>query len=152
MRAVQSSYEGAAAAPHAVSGGGEGGAAGAGGRREGGKRGYAGGGERLAGGAHIVCSLKVHPLLHEASEGGEVALLRRLKKILLRLRAQSSALSVSQEQGGEARTRAEASRGAGSGSRPAVWLPWARHRGGAGARWGRGLSLTRRAHGAWRLY
>ena len=85
------------------------------------------------GGAHLVGGIHVHPLLHEAGEGGEVALLRRLKKILLRLRAQSSALSASQEQGGEARTRAEASRGAGSGSRPAVWLPWARHRGGAGA-------------------
>ena len=66
---------------------------------------------RLArGGAHLVCGIHVHPLLHEAGEGGEVALLRRLDKILLRLWAQPSALSASQEQGGEARTSGEASR------------------------------------------
>ena len=55
-----------------------------------------GGGWR--GGAHLVHGIHVHPLLHEALEGGEVALRRRLAKILL-LRAQPSALSASQEQG-----------------------------------------------------
>ena len=53
------------------------------------------------GGAHPAAfGLKVHPLLHEALEGGEVALLRRIEKSrLLRLRAQPSALSASQEPG-----------------------------------------------------
>ena len=59
----------------------------------------------------MVCVLKVHPLLHEAGEGGEVALERRIDKSLLRLRAQPSALSASQELGGEARARGEASAG-----------------------------------------
>ena len=93
---------GAAAAPHAVSGGGEGGAAGGGGRR--GAEG-AGGGWR--GSAHAICGIHIHPLRHEALEGGElrhealeggeVALLRRLDKSQLRLRAQPSALSASRE-------------------------------------------------------
>ena len=69
----------------------------------------AGGGWRS--GAHMVCVLKVHPLLHEAGEGGEVALERRIDKSLLRLRAQPSALSASQELGGEARACGEAGRG-----------------------------------------
>ena len=81
MRAVLPSCGGVAAVPHAVSGGGE--------RAAG----------WLRGGAHIVCGIHIHPLLHEAGEGGEVALLRRIKKSLLRLRAQPSALSASQEQG-----------------------------------------------------
>ena len=51
------------------------------------------------GGAHPVCGLEVHPLLHEALEGGEVAARRRIEKRLLRLRAQPSALSASQEPG-----------------------------------------------------
>ena len=51
------------------------------------------------GGAHPVCGLEVHPLLHEALEGGEVAILRRIAKSLLRLRAQPSALSASQVPG-----------------------------------------------------
>ena len=51
------------------------------------------------GGAHHVCGIHVHPLLHEALEGGEVALLRRIEKSQLRLRAQPSALSASQEPG-----------------------------------------------------
>ena len=180
MRAVQSSYEGAAAAPHAVSGGGEGGAAGGGGRRgaegagggwrggahivfglkvgalgdevveavelavpsrrhegresvlrkarrrrhtrsaaaaragqqgaaggEGGGRGAEGAGGGWRGSAHAICGIHVHPrshealeggeLRHEALEGGEVALLRRLDKSQLRLRAQPSALSASRE-------------------------------------------------------
>ena len=67
-------------------------------REEGeGRRGLVG---RLArGGAHLVCGIHVHPLLHEAGDGGEDALPRRLDKIILRLRAQPSALSVSQELG-----------------------------------------------------
>ena len=90
------------AAPHAVSGGREGVAEQ--GRRaasEGGGRGTkrAGGGWR--GGAHPASCLNVHPLLHEAFKGGEVAILRCLVKLPLRLRAQPSALSASQEQGGE---------------------------------------------------
>jgi hypothetical protein len=52
----------------------------------------AAGGSR--GGAHLICGLEVHPLRHEALEGGEVALPCRLDKILLRLRAQPSALSA----------------------------------------------------------
>eukprot|EP00964_Phaeocystis_antarctica_P110829 scaffold75167_cov56-Phaeocystis_antarctica.AAC.2 len=92
----------AAAAPHAVSGGGEGGAAGAAGG-EGGGRGADGCGGGWRGGAHLVCGIHVHPHLDEALEGGEVAIPRRLAKSLLRLRAQLSALSASQEQGGEAR-------------------------------------------------
>ena len=140
MRAVSPSCGGAAAAPHAVSGGGEGGAAGGGGRRGRRARGGGGLGAGWRVGAHVVCGIHVHPLRHEAGEGGEVALLRRLEKSLLRLRAQPSALSASQEPGGEARARGEASRGAGSGPRSAVWLPWAGHRGGAGARWGRDLA------------
>ena len=52
------------------------------------------------GGAHgAACGLEVHPLLHEALEGGEVAHHRRVAKSLLRLRAQPSALSASQEPG-----------------------------------------------------
>ena len=62
-----------------------------------GRRGLGAGGGR--GGAHLVCGIHVHPLLHEALEGGEVALLRRIAKSLLRLRAQPSALSASQEPG-----------------------------------------------------
>ena len=79
-------------------------------REEGeGRRGLVG---RLArGGAHLVCGIHVHPLLHEALDGGEDALLRRLDKIILRLRAQPSALRTSQEQGGEARACGEAGRG-----------------------------------------
>ena len=60
-------------------------------------QGAGGGGGR--GGAHVVYGIHVHPLLHEALEAGEVALLRRLVKSLLRLRAQPSALSASQEPG-----------------------------------------------------
>jgi hypothetical protein len=105
MRAVKPFYGGAAAAPHA---GREGGAAGAA-AGEGGGRGRrvraegAGGGWRV--GAHLVCFVcfvcgpKVDPLLHEAGEGGEVALYRCGEKVLRRLWAQSSALSASQEQG-----------------------------------------------------
>ena len=107
MRAVptnQSSYGGTAAAPHAVSGGGEGGAAGVAGG-EGGGQGTEGGGGGWRGGAYLVFGLKVHPLLHEAGEGGEVALLRCLEKSLLRLRAQPSALSPSQEHKGARRVR-----------------------------------------------
>ena len=92
MRAVLPYCGGAAAAPHAVSGGGEGGAAGAAGG-EGGGRGAEGAGGGWRGGAHLF-GLKVHPLRHEAREGGEVALPCRLDKILLRLRAQPSALSA----------------------------------------------------------
>jgi hypothetical protein len=59
------------------------------------------------GGAHRACGIHVQPLLHEAGEGGEVALPRRLDKSHLCLRAQPLALSASQEhffllQGGEA--------------------------------------------------
>ena len=68
----------------------------------------------------ILCGLKVHPLLLEAGEGGEVALLCRLDKSLLRLRAQPSALSASQEPGSEARAGGGASRGAGLGPQSAV--------------------------------
>ena len=107
-----------------------GGAAGAAGG-EGGGRGAEGAGGGWRGGAHLVCGLKVHPLHHEALEGCEVATPRRLAKILIRLRAQPSALSASQEPAGEARARGEASRGAGSGSRSAV-------RAGRGWGWGRG--------------
>ena len=111
MRAVLSSCGGAAAAPHAVSGGGEGGAAGAAGG-EGGGRGAEGAEGGWRGGAHLVCGLKVHPLRHEALDGGEVALHRRAEKSLLRLRAQPSALNASQEQGGRgACVWGEASRG-----------------------------------------
>ena len=93
---------GAAAAPHAVSGGGEGRGnrgSGRGGRRARGAGGWGGG---WRGGAHVaVCGLEVHPLLHEALEGGEVALLRRIAKSrLLRLRAQPSALSASHDRAG----------------------------------------------------
>ena len=110
MRAVKTTYGGAPAAPHAVNGGGEGWAARVAGGKGGGRRAEgAGGGWQDV--AHIGCGLKVHPLLHEAGEGGEVALLRRLAKSLLRLRAQPSALSASQEQGGEARACGEAGRG-----------------------------------------
>ena len=111
MRAVLPSCGGAAAAPHAVSGGGEGGAAGAAGG-EGGGRGAEGARGGWRGGAYLlVCGIHVHPLLHEAGEGGEVALLRRLVKSLLRLRAQPPALSAPQELGGEGRACGEAGRG-----------------------------------------
>ena len=51
--------------------------------------------------AHPVFGLEVHPVLHEALEGGEVALLRRIAKSrLLRLRAQPSALSASHDRAG----------------------------------------------------
>ena len=56
-----------------------------------------GGGWRSS--AHVASGLELHPLLHEALEGGEVALTRRIAKSLLRLRAQPSALSASQEPG-----------------------------------------------------
>ena len=62
----------------------------------------AGAGGGLRGGAHGASGLKVNPLLHEALDGGEVALPHRLVKSLLRLWARPSALSASQEQGGEA--------------------------------------------------
>ena len=88
------SYGGAEAAPQAVSGGGEGGAAGAA-DGEGGGRGAEGVGGGWRGGAHLECCIRVHPLLHEAGEGGEVALARRIEKILLRLRAQAPTLSAS---------------------------------------------------------
>ena len=110
MRAVLPYYGGAAAAPHAVSGGGEGGAAGATGGKGGG-RGAEGAGGGSRGGAHHVFGINVPPLLREAGEGGEDALIRRLDKSLLRLRAQPSALSASQELGGEARACGEAGRG-----------------------------------------
>ena len=114
MRAVQQpSCGGAAAAPHAVSGGGEGRGnrgSGRGGRRARGAGGWGGG---WRGGAHVaVCGLEVHPLLHEALEGGEVALLRRIAKSLLPLRAQPSALSASQEPGWGPRLGAGAKVGA----------------------------------------
>ena len=86
MRAVLPSCRGAAAAPHVVSGGGEGGAAGAAGG-EGGGRGLGG----WRGGAHAVCGLMrpqgpaPHPPLHEALEGGEVAIHHRPAKSLLHL-------------------------------------------------------------------
>ena len=108
---------GAAAAPHAVSGGGEGGAAQGAASGEGGGRGAEGAGGGSRGVAHAVCGLKVHPLLHEALEGGEVALLRCLEKSLLRLRAQPSALSASQDQGSVAREYGEASQGSRSETR-----------------------------------
>ena len=54
----------------------------------------AGGGRGGRGGAHVGGGLKVHPLRHEALEGGEVALLRRLGKSRSRLRAQPFALST----------------------------------------------------------
>ena len=91
---------GAAAAPHAVSGGGEGGAAGVAGG-EGGGRGAEGAGGGWRGGAHRGCGVHVNPLLHEAGESGEVALPRRLDKRHFRLRAQRPGLSASEEQGGE---------------------------------------------------
>ena len=75
------------------------------------RRGLGGGGWR--GGADVVCGLELNPLLHEALEGGEVALLRRLEKsLLLRLRAQPSALSASQEPGWGPRLGAGAKVGA----------------------------------------
>ena len=89
MRAVSPSCGGTAAAPHALSGGGEGR-----GSRSGGRRGRRARGRRGLGGGHVVCGPKVQPLRHEAREGGEVALLRRLEKSLPRLRAQPSALSA----------------------------------------------------------
>ena len=48
-----------------------------------------GGGLGAGGGAaaHPVSGLHVHPLVHEAGEGGEVALGRRVAKIRLRLPA-----------------------------------------------------------------
>ena len=104
-----------------VSGGGEGGAAGAAGG-EGGGRGAEGAGGGSRGVAHAVCGLKVHPLLHEALEGGEVAIPRRLAKSLLRLRAQPSALSASQEQGSEARAYGEASQGSRQETRPGLGI------------------------------
>ena len=75
-------------------------------------QGAGGGGGR--GGAHIAAfGIHVHPLLHEALEGGEVALLRRIEKsLLLRLRAQPSALSASQEPGWGPRLGAGAKVGA----------------------------------------
>ena len=91
MRAVMPSYGGAAVTPNAVSGGGEGGQQAA--RTVGEGRKGVGGGWR--GGAHLECCIHVHPLLHEAGEGGEVALTRRIEKILLRLRAQAPTLSAS---------------------------------------------------------
>ena len=99
MRAVKPSCGGAAAAAHAVSGGEARGSRG-GGRRVRRARGAGGwGGAGGRGGAHPAFGLEVHPLLHEALEGGEVAPLRRLAKSLLRLRAQPSALSASQVPG-----------------------------------------------------
>ena len=61
------------------------GAAGAAGGEGGGRgaEGPVGGGWR--GGAHLAFGLEVHPLLHEALEGGEVAIPRRSEKSLLRL-------------------------------------------------------------------
>ena len=95
MRAVMPSYGGAAgAAPYAVSGGGEGGAAGATGGKDGG-RGAEGVGSGWQGGAHLERCIHVHPLLHEAGKGGEVALARRIEKILLRLRTQPPTVSAS---------------------------------------------------------
>ena len=97
MRAVPPCCGGAAAAPHAVSGDGEGGAAGAAGGEGGGRGGGELGGwgaDAWRGGAHLVFGLKVHPLRHEAREGGEVAIPRRLDKSRLRLRAQPSTLSA----------------------------------------------------------
>ena len=91
MRAVMPSYGGAVVTPNAVSGGGEGGATGG---KDGG-RGAEGVGSGWQGGAHLECCIHVHPLLHEAGEGGEVALTRRIEKILLRLRAQPPTLSAS---------------------------------------------------------
>eukprot|EP00964_Phaeocystis_antarctica_P072064 scaffold44033_cov50-Phaeocystis_antarctica.AAC.1 len=91
MRAVMPSYGGAVVTPNAVSGGGEGGATGG---KDGG-RGAEGVGSGWQGGAHLECCIHVHPLLHEAGEGGEVALARRIEKVLLRLRAQPPAVSAS---------------------------------------------------------
>ena len=90
---------GAAAAPHAVSGGGEARGSRGGGRRGRRARGGGGWGGGGRGGVHPAFGLVVHPLLHEALEGGEVAVHRRIAKSLLRLRAQPSALSASQEPG-----------------------------------------------------
>ena len=91
MRAVMPSYGGAVVTPNAVSGGGEGGATGG---KDGG-RGAEGVGSGWQGGAHLECCIHVHPLLHEAGEGGEVALARRIEKVLLRLRAQPEPPAVS---------------------------------------------------------
>ena len=100
MRAVVPFCGGAAAAPHAVSGGGEARGSRGGGRRGRRARGGGGWGGGGRGGAHVVFGLEVHPRLHEALEGGEVAVHRRIEKsLLLRLRAQPSALSASQERG-----------------------------------------------------
>ena len=67
-----------------MNGGGEGWAARVAGGKGGGRRAEgAGGGWQDV--AHIGCGLKVHPLLHEAGEGGEVALPCRFGESLLRL-------------------------------------------------------------------
>ena len=77
MRAVKPPYGGAAAAPHAVSGGGEGGAAGAAGG-EGGGPGAEGAGGGWRGGAHVVRGLKVGALGDEVLEAVELAVDSRL--------------------------------------------------------------------------
>ena len=77
MRAVLPFYGGAAAAPHAVSGGGEEGATGAAGG-EGKGRGAEGGGGGWRGGAHIACGLKLGALGNEVLEAVELAELSRM--------------------------------------------------------------------------
>ena len=102
MRAVSPFCGGAAA----VSGGGESGAAQQqhrgrrAARAEGEGRRGAGQGAGWRGGAHVVCGIHVHSPQHEAGERDEVALRTRLDKIHLRLQAQPSTLSASQEQWG----------------------------------------------------
>eukprot|EP00964_Phaeocystis_antarctica_P112648 scaffold76785_cov35-Phaeocystis_antarctica.AAC.1 len=79
MRAVWPSYGGAAAALHAVSGGGEGGAAGAAGG-EGGGRGLEGAGGGWQSDAHLVCGIHVGALGDEVLEAVELAVGSRLRE------------------------------------------------------------------------
>ena len=106
MRAVWPSCAGAAAAPHAVSGGGEGGAArAAGGEGEG--RGVKGAGGGWRGGAHIVFGLKVGALGDEVVEAVELAVPSRrhegresvLRKARRRRHTRSAAAARAGQQG-----------------------------------------------------
>ena len=128
------------------------GAAGAAGGEGGGRRAEGAGGGGWRGGAHpgFVCGLEVHPLLHEALEGGEVALLGRIEKSRLRLRAQPSALSASQELGWGPRLGAGAKVGVRGGWR---WRWRSMHTAAALARaLARAVACGRCACEAWGIF